>query len=315
MGMLSLAILKLSLIALLGAYLYKRKAITEEVLRFLTLFVIDFTVPALIFSHLIGNSQIVLSSPIWIFIVLSISIFIVGHLLGFIFSFKRSHEFKKEFTSLVCFQNSGYLPLNLALFLFPPIMREKFIVYIVLHLLGFNIIMWSAGSFFVFKKKGEKFKLKSIFTPPIISTLFALFLIYTNTARFVPSLVLVPVRMVGDMSFVLSMLVLGSWLAKIKLKGLSQRLFYIGEASFLKLMVLPGLFLIAVMKFEMFSLFGLFVVLQAAMPSAASLPIIANLRGADSEFVSQGVFLTHILSIFTITFWLTLYLKLSGFYF
>ena len=130
-----------------------------------------------------------------------------------------------------------------------------------------------------------------------------------------PSLILAPVRMVGDVSFVLSMLILGSWLAKIKLKGLSQRLFYIGEASFLKLIVLPLLFLILVMKAEIFSLLGLFIVLQAAMPSAASLPIIANLRRADSEFVSQGVFLTHILSIVTITFWIAMYLRLSGFSF
>jgi predicted permease len=313
MGIVSLAVIKLSLIALLGAYLYKKKIITEDALRFLTILVINFTIPALIFSHLIDNSQIVLNQSLWIFIALSISIFLIGYILGFIFSFKKTHEFKKEFTSLVSFQNSGYLPLNIALFLFPPALREEFLVYIVLNLLGFNIIMWSVGSFFIFKKKGERFKLKSIFTPPITSTLFALLLIYTHTAQLVPAVIRAPVRMVGDVSFVLSMLVLGSWLAKIKLKGLSKRLFYLGEVSFLKLMVLPFLFLIAVLKFEIFSLFGLFIVLQAAMPSAASLPIIANLRDADSEFTSQGVFLTHLLSIFTITFWLTLYLKLSGF--
>jgi len=51
--------------------------------------------------------------------------------------------------------------------------------------------------------------------------------------------------------------------------------------------------------------------LQAAMPSAVSLPIVADLNGADSEFVSQGVFFTHILSIFTIPLWLGLYLKIS----
>jgi predicted permease len=315
MGIISLAVIKLALVALLGAYLYKRKVITEEILRFLTLFLIDFSVPALIFAHLIDNSQVVLSNSIWRFIALSISIFTVGYVLGFIFSFKRSHKFKREFTSLVSFQNSGYLPLNIALFLFLPALREKFLVFIVLNLLGFNIIMWSLGSFFIFKKKGERFKLKSIFTPPITSTLLALLLIYTRAAGFVPSLILAPVKMVGDISFVLSMLVLGSWLAKIKLKGLSKRLFYLGEASFLKLVILPLLFLIAVLRFEITSLFGLFIILQAAMPSAASLPIIANLRGADSEFTSQGVFLTHILSIFTIPLWLGLYLRLSGFSF
>ncbi len=315
MGVVSLAVIKLSLVALLGAALYKRRIITEEVLRFLTLFVINFSVPALIFAHLIDNSQVVLEHNILHFLALSIAIFIAGYILGFFFSFKRSHEFKREFVSLVSFQNSGYLPLNIALFLFPPAIREEFLVYIVLNLLGFNIIMWSVGSFFIFKRKEEKFKFSSVFTPPITSTLFALALIYNNGAKFVPSVILIPVKMIGDVSFVLSMLILGSWLAKIKLEGLSRRLFYVGEAGVLKLIVLPLLFLLMVIQFKIFSLFGLFIVLQASMPSAASLPIIANLRCADSEFVSQGVFLTHVLSICTIPLWLGLYLNLSGFSF
>ena len=310
-----MAVIKLSLVALLGFYLYRRSLIKEESLRFLTLFVINFTFPFLIFSHLIENSQIVLTHSLVVFVAISVSIFLLGYALGFIGSFRRGHKFKKEFISVVSFQNGGYLPINIAFFLFPPGMREKFFVFTFLYLLGFNIIMWSVGSSFIFKREGERFKLKSLFIPPITSTIVSLLLVYTHMAKFIPSLIISPMKMVGETSFVLSAVILGCWLAKIELKGFSRRLFLVSEAAIFKLIILPLIFLLGVISFKIFSLLGLFMVLQAAMPTAVSLPIVANLRGADSEFVSQGVFLTHILSIFTIPLWLGLYIKLSGFSF
>ncbi|MFH1504014.1 MAG: AEC family transporter [Candidatus Omnitrophota bacterium] len=315
MDIVSLAVIKLSLVALLGFYFYKKAIINEETLRFLTFFVINLAIPFLIFTQLVENSEIVLGYSLWFFIILSIGLFAAGCFLGFIACFWRGREFKREFISLISFQNAGYLPISIAFFLFPQGLREKFLVFTFLNLLGFNIIMWSVGSFFIFKKKGEKFNLKSIFTPPITGTIIALLLVHTKTTGFIPSIIVEPIKMIGEVSFVLSAIILGSWLAKIKLKGISKKLFFVGEASFLKLIILPLLFLIGVIRLEIFSLLGLFIVLQAAMPSAASLPIIANMRGADSEFVSQGVFLTHLLSIVTIPIWLGLYLKLSGFSF
>ena len=315
MGVVSQAIVKLVLIALVGFYLYKKRFIEEKVLEFLTFFVINFTIPFLIFSHLIKNAKIVLSQTLLGFILLSLAIFFVGYILGYIFSFKRSHKLKKEFISLVSFQNCGYLPMNIAFFLFSPSMRDEFLVYIFLYILGFNIILWSVGSFFIFRKKGEEFKVRSLFTPPIVSTLLALVLIYAHISRWIPALILSPIRTIGDTSFVLSMIILGCWLAKIRLKGFYQQLFITSEAAFLKLLVVPLIFIIFVVKLKLFSLLGLFIVLQAAMPSAVSLPIVLNLRGADKEFASQGVFFTHILSIITVPLWLGLFLELAGFSF
>ncbi|MBP7089093.1 MAG: AEC family transporter [Candidatus Omnitrophica bacterium] len=313
MEIVSFAVIKLTLISLLGFYLCKRNLFNDEVLRFLTFFVVNITVPFLIFSHLIKNSQAVLSYNLGIFLVLSLVIFLSGYILSNIFSFRSNHRFKSEFVSLVSFQNSGYLPMNIALFLFTPLIQEQFLIYIFLYLLGFNILMWSAGSFFTFKKRGEKFKFKSIFTPPIVSTIAALFLIYIKIADIIPEIIITPIRMVGEVSYVLSMVILGYWLAKVKLKGLSRNLLSVGGVSLLKLVIMPLLFLIVILKFNIASLLGLFIILEAAMPSAASLPIVAVLRDADSEFISQGVFITHVLSIFTIPLWLGLYLKLSGF--
>ncbi len=314
MSLVSLTVIKLSLIALFGFYLYKRKVITDKALTVLTSLTINFTVPFLIFSRLIQNSETVLASSLSLFILISVSMFLVGSFLAAVACLGKKHGFKEEFVSLVSFQNAGYLPMNIAFFLFPAGVREKFLVYVFLYLLGFNILMWSLGSFLIFKKRRESFRFKSILTPPIVSTLIALLLVYTNSARFIPKLILDPLAMIGDISFVVSLIILGGWLARIKLKGFSKQLLLIAEASLLKLVAMPLLFIIGLCYFKLFSLLGLFIALEAAMPSAVSLPIIAHLRKADSEFVSQGVFFSHILGIITIPFWLGL-LQALGFSF
>ena len=311
----SLAVIKLTAIAVLGFYFYKRKFIDQRVLDFLIFFVINFAFPFLGFSHIVESLHINSGYSIGMFVLVSIAIFFVSFILGFLFSFKRKHDFKKEFISLVAFQNCGYLPLSIAVFFLPAQLSEEFIIYNFMYILGFDVMFWSVGSFLIFKKKGEEFKLKSILTPPIVATVLALFFVYSGLAKFIPSVILSPMKMVGDTSFVLSMIILGCWLAKISTVNLYKRVFIVLEASLLKLVLLPFIFLLIMLKLDIVSLFGLFVVLQAAMPSAVSLPIVANLRKADSEFVSQGVLLSHILSIVTIPVWVGLYMKFSHFSF
>jgi len=311
----SLAVIKLTIITVLGYYFYKKSVIDQKVLDFLIFFVVNFTVLFLAFSHIVGNLHRDIQPPPFVFILLSFAIFGVSFILGYIFSFKRSHEFKREFTSVVSFQNCGYLPLSMAAFLFPENMREKFIIYTFLYIVGFDIIFWSIGTYFIFKKKGERLKFKSIFTPPIIATISAVIFVYAGIGKFIPQVLLSPIRMMGDTSFVLSMLILGCWLARIDTTSLRKKLPIVLEASALKLIAIPLIFLFLAIKFDISSLFGLFIIMQAAMPSAVSLPIVVNLHKADSEFVSQGVLLTHIFSIFTIPLWVGLYLRFSHFYF
>lgn len=315
MDAVAFAIIKITLIALLGYYLYKKSFVDERILNFLIFFVINFAVPFLAFSHIIENLKPTAEPPLPIFIFLSIAIFFSSLAVAAIFSFKRKHQLKREFVSVVSFQNCGYLPLNLALFLFVQPLREQFIIYTFLYILGFDIIFWSVGSFFIFKQKGEKFRLKSLFTPPIIAILFALVLVYTRTSRFVPQVIVGPLKMIGETSFVLSMLILGSLLAKADIKGFYRNIAIIFQASLLRLVLLPLIFLIVILKMDISSLFGFFIIVQAAMPSAVSLPLLANLRKADSEFISQSVLFTHIFSIITVPLWLGLYIKLSHFSF
>ena len=165
----------------------------------------------------------------------------------------------------------------------------------------------------MFKRRGEKFDLNSFLLPPVSGTVAALVVVYCGLSRFFPDVVLSPVRMVGDMTFVLSAIVLGGWLAKVDLRGVQDKIIALTFASVVRLIAVPAIFFLLVVKMHIYSLLGLFIVLTAAMPAAISLPVVVNIKKGDTDFVSQGVFATHVAGIVTIPFWLGLFLKVSQF--
>lgn len=306
-------IVRLMLLAGLGFLFYRQKILGEETVKFLTGFLINVCVPCLIFinltEHFLFNAEYSLS----FFLLLSVAVFLVGFICAVIFVLvTKEKNLSREILILVAFQNAGYLPMNIFNFLFSSPLREKLLTYVFLTLLGYNILLWSGASFLILKKKHEKFRLKYLFTPPLIATLCALLLKKVTPGFVLPDILLSPMKMLGQMSFVLSMLVLGAGLAKAGLARITgKKVFDIISVVFLKLIIVPLIALLFVAKFKMLGLIGFFVVLQSAMPSAVSLPIIAKYRRANYEFTSQAVFFTHILSIITIPFWINVFSRLQ----
>lgn len=300
-------ILKLFLLGSLGFFLYRKRFLNKEALDFLTRFLIDICVPSLIFSCLLKNFSFSLR-PWWgVFLFWSVIIALSGFSLGFFFSPGKS-RYRSDFIAAVTFQNSGYLPMNIVYFLFPPSKKDELLLFIFLYLLGFNFLMWSIGSFLIFKFKEEKFKFTSLLTPPVVAILGA-FLIKIFPFKFSSfEFILTPLEMLGQMSFVLSMLVLGAGLSQIKMFSLRGKvIFDLFLVSFLKLIVIPFFIFSILFLTKIGGLFGFFLILEASMPSAVSLPLIAKWRRGDFNFSSQAVFFTHILGIFTVSFWLSLY--------
>jgi malate permease and related proteins len=302
-------IIRLLLLGGLGFILYRRKLLNQEAAQFITDFLIKICVPCLIFTNIISHFQFDTRPSVWQFLILSLVVFSVGIFLGFILVFFRKGKIpKNETLSLLSFQNSGYLPMNLVYFLFFTPFREQMLGYIFIYLLGFNLLMWSIGSFLIFRRREEKFSLRSLLTPPVTATLIALIYRKFLPALEIPQVILSPVKMLGDMSFVLSMIVLGAGLAKAGFTHIrAQTTFNIIAISVIKLVLMPFIFILFLTQFEILGLFGFFVILQVSMPSAASLPIIARWKQADYKFISQAVFFSHVFSLITIPFWINLF--------
>jgi malate permease and related proteins len=308
------AVLQMALIAALGFVLFRRNILEGKSLDFLTTFTVNYTVPLMIFVYLVQSANVVVRRPVWIFVGLSLAIFALGWVLGYLLTL-RSGSFKKEIIGLLSLQNAGYLPMNLAVFMLWGRMRDEFLVYVILYLLGFNILMWSLSGLLIYHDTARRFDWKQLFNPSLIATIIGLLVVYTKLSRYFGPVILGPLKMVGDTTFVLSMIVLGAWLAKVKLAGISKTLAPILRVSAVKLVLMPMVVFGFLFGFKIFSFMGFFVLMQAAMPSAATLPIVSDMHRADSEFTSQGVFLTHVLSVISVPFWLESYIRVSARFF
>jgi len=300
---------KLLALAALGFFLERKRFIKEENLAFLTDFLVKIAIPCLIFSEITRHFSFSLR-PNWLIIVFwSLLIFAVGLFIGWLGSLVLDKkEVSQEIISLLSFQNSGYIPMSIVYFMFTEGIRDTFLIYIFIYLLGFNVLMWSVGSYFIFKKSQESFSVSSLFNMPVVATLIALVLVFLKINRVIPSFLMDSATAVGQTAFVFSMLILGAELSKAGFSNLNfERIKIISVVSFLKLIFVPLVFFLVLLIFRMKNLFGLFIIIEACMPSATSLVVVGRMKKADINFMSQSISVMNIISILTIPLWIKLF--------
>jgi len=223
----------------------------------------------------------------------------------FLLLFNRHLAHKNEFAGIVTFQNSGYLPLALVASLFTGERASTLYVYIFLFLIGFNAVMFSWGAALLSGKKDTRL-LQNAVTPPFVATLAALILIFLRVETFIPSCVIRPLYFIGSCTIPLGMITLGGILAESPIrKNLSKRI----ELQLIigKLIILPLIALGAIAVFKVPKLLGFLVLMQAAMPPATTLSILAKRYGANFNFISRSIFIGHIASLITIPLWLLVF--------
>ncbi len=316
------ATLQIFLLGAIGFLLVKKRFVSEEGLGLLSRLVIEVTLPLLIFCQLIERFSFSLYPNWWVFPLLSMVITAAGFILGRIFlGFLKNAPCENEFLSLTGFQNSGYLPLVLIATILPGDLALAALNYLFLFLLGFNLVIWSFGVWFLKSghcaKSGgfnwaqaKKMELGSLFSPPVVATLLSLFLIALGLNKFIPATVIKPLKMVGDCTLPLAMLVVGGSLAQVRIFNLQRE--GIISLVLVKLILLPSLALLILFNFKVNPLIGFLVLLQMSMPSATSLSLIVRHYRLKEDFINQGIFITHMVSLITIPFFLGLYGNLTS---
>ncbi len=301
-----LAVAQIFLLAALGYFLIKKNILGNEGMDALSRLVIEITLPIMIFCQLIKDFNFTAYSNWWVFPLISIAITIAGLIVGSVFiGFIRGGQHKLQFLSLIAFQNSGYLTLALVAALVPPEKLNSMFIYIFLFLLGFNLVMFSLGVYILSFARAKKFEWASLFSPPVIATLVSLILIFFGLNKFLPDALLKPLRMVGDCTVPLAMVVVGGNLASIHLGHIDKKA--IALMILAKLIILPLLGLWLVIKFKFPELVGLLIILQLAVPSATNLSVIIRHYKKEDLLISQGIFLSHIVSLVTLPLFLSLY--------
>lgn len=294
----------------IGYFLVKRSILGSEGLNALSRLVIEVTLPLLIFCQLLRDFTFSAYPGWWVYPLISIAITLISLALGAAFSgFIRGSTQKLQFLSLVSFQNSGYLPLALIAALLPQDKLGPMYIYLFLFLLGFNLAMFSLGAHIISFHKNKRFELGSLFSPPVIATISGLLAVSLGMNNFLPRQVLKPLGMVGDCTLPLAMFVVGGSLAEIKVVRIDKRsIFFL---TLVKLIILPALGVLFVLKAKLPELIGLLIVMELAMPPATLLSVITRHYEKEDLLISQGILLGHIISIATIPLFLSLYFTIS----
>lgn len=307
----TLGMTQIFLLGALGFFLVRKKIISEDGLDGLTGLVVRFALPAFIFHQFIKNFSFSLYPNWWLFPILSLLITLVGFLLGVLFiKLKKDISPRREFVSLIAFQNSGYLPLPLIATILPEYRQGTMFVYLFLFLVGFNLVMWSVGVWFLSRHSKDNFKIASIFSPPVIATLAAFLFIILGIDKFIPQAVLRPIKLLGDCAVPLAMMIVGGSLAQIDIRT-KKNWNLILNMALAKLIIMPALFLGIILIFNMGAAMGLLLIMEAAMPPATSLVLINRHYGLKEEVINQGVFFGHFVSIITIPLFLSLFWLLT----
>ncbi|MDD4980766.1 MAG: AEC family transporter [Candidatus Omnitrophica bacterium] len=303
------AVTQIFLLAALGYFLIKKNILGPEGMNALSRLAIDITLPILIFCQLLADFTFNLYPRWWLIPLASIAVTIAGLIVGFLFiGLVKGRQHKLQFLSLTAFQNSGYLPLALIAALLSADKASDMFIYLFLFLLGFNLVMWSIGVYILTFTHAKKFELGSFFSPPVIAALSGLLFIYLGLDKFLPQAVLKPMRTVGDCTLPLAMLVVGGNLACIHLGHIDKKAMFLLVLA--KLIILPALGLWIMVKFRFTGLPGLLILMQLAMPSATSLSLITGHYKKEDLLISQGIFVSHIISVLTIPLFLSLYFTL-----
>ena len=279
---------------LTGFFAKKRDIINKETRKKLSEMLVRITLPAMIIYSYNQEFSSELLQKSWIMIVYSFAIHIFTIIIStFIFN-KFKKDTKNVLKFIIIYSNCGYMGL--------PILEALYgktgIFYASIYITAFNIFTWTNGVMIFTGEKDIKAFKKALINPGIIAVFIGM-IIFVFSVKF-PYPILQTLEILGTMTTPLSMLIIGSLIADVKLKELFSgwELYYV---TLIRLIILPliVLFVLKLAGIDDIVLLGACVT-TAAMPAAANTAVFAERYNGDSTFASRAVAFTTILSMVTI---------------
>ena len=278
-----------------GFMLRKLSIITPQTRKGLTDFVILFVLPCnIINSFLIEMSMEVLLACV-VVLAVSIAIQIVCDISGRVIYRKAPPEQQQVLRYGTLCPNSAFLGTPLV----EGIYGMEGVVLASIYLIPQRIVMWSAGVA-IFSGSKDKNAIKKVLTHPcVICAGVGLIIMIFQIPM--PEFFSKTVSTVSSSTVSLSMIVVGGILAEIDIRTVvSRRTLYF---SLIRLIILPGVVLVACKLLGLSPLVASVSVILTAMPAGTTTAILAEKYGCDSGFAVKCVFLSTLLSLLSIPLW------------
>ncbi len=289
----------------------KKGILDDKSLDRLNELLIKVLLPALIFYQITSRFDAQAIPNWWMFPLMCFGVVLSGLVIGRgVLFMNRGCEKRNHFLAVSAFPNGGYIPLMMIAALFEGPAQQTLMIYLFLFLMGFDASTWSLGAWLVAGNKDDRHPLKRILTPPFITTLSSIVFVLLGLNAFVPEILMKPIKMFGDCVVPMALIVVGGTLARIEMHKV--RNIDIVWAVAAKVILLPACALGVLLFIKIDFLLGYFILLEFCVPTATSLSVLGRMFDVESDFINQGILVTHIVSIFTIPLFLAIYSFVKG---
>lgn len=284
------------IIMIVGAWARKKSILTPENEGQITQLVLTITYPAIILSGVTGNGPRIEGMELaYAFGVIVIMLIV---LMGSAFLIPQMLRYKKSEKGIInvmtVFTNIGFMGVPMV----DAIYGKDALIYMTVLLIPFNLLFFSYVIETIKGGGGEKepFRWKSLVNPGMISCVLAI-AIYFSDIRL-PFILDSAIRMVGNMTGPLAMMLLGSFLLDTDWKTLINK--KILAFTGIKMVILP-IIVVLLLKQFVDNTYLLAVCMAAlATPSGNVIPLLTNLYNKEGYPISvQGVAVTTAAAVVT----------------
>lgn len=287
-------------ISLLGYIANKIKWLPAESTKYLSMLLFNITSPCLIIYAMSRQeltretvSSVAQTAGLMLLALVIATVFVAAAVR----IMKMPAEDRGVYQIVLFLTNCGFMGFPLALAVF----GEKGLFLMIIANAVFTLYTYSVGVLLLISGKEEKLALKtalkSMSSVPVISSIIGLLIFALGIP--LPQLMSEFLDIVGSVTIPLSMIIIGVQLAESKVGEVLENK-HIFQTLILKLVVLPAVLFGILIWLPVNSLVFCIVIFAMAMPSAAVIPVISEIYGANTKLAAQIVFITTMFSLITI---------------
>lgn len=288
-------------IAMIAGFIAKKgKIVNKESTKSLSSLLVYITNPCLIiYSMQMDYDKKTLIVAGFVFLLSFIIHSVLALSSHFLFKTIKEKKSRTVYSYALTYNNCGYMgyPIMMAIF-----GNEVGLFYGVIFVTAFNLFAWTHGV--IVMSNSNKIPWNKLVKNPALISVFISVVLFIGKIRL-PATVTNGLSLVGDMTFPLSMIIIGSLLADMNLLAiLKEKKLYL--FSFLSLIVTPAamLFFAYILKLpEYLSIIG---ITMCASPAAANTAVTAEVYDNDSALAARIVGITTLFCLITMPFMLWL---------
>lgn len=289
-----LSIMTLFVVGLIGLISIKAKIINEAMTDNIPRFIMNVTLPALILvsMQLPFEKEKLIDIP-RMFLVMAIMYLIqmiVGGLIGKLLSCNNKDRGIYQF--MMMFSNSAFMGFPVMMSIF----GQEAVFYAALANLPFNILVFTVGVYML-DSRSTSINFRNLVSPAMVATITGI-VFYIFSIK-IPNLIAEPLIIIGNLTTPLSMVFIGASLTNVKISSIffNKKLYLI---SILRLIVIPVSLILIIQNLSLSLIVKGVPVIISAMPVATFCAILAKEHDGNINLASQGIFMTTLLSLFTI---------------